>query len=188
MTDPITTTSKYLAYLLRHRPDAVGIVLDEEGWTAVDTLLAAAARNGRPISPDLLTAVVAGTDKRRFELRDGRIRAAQGHSVRVDLRLDPTPPPGRLYHGTVARFLAAITADGLRPGGRTHVHLCVDQSTAATVGARRGEPIILTVDAVGMHHAGFTFYRAANGVWLTDHVPPNWIDLGSGESGDRQRS
>ncbi|MDG4828977.1 RNA 2'-phosphotransferase [Solwaraspora sp. WMMD1047] len=187
MTDPITATSRYLAYLLRHRPDAVGIVLDDEGWTAVDTLLTATARHGRTITPDLLAAVVDGTDKRRFELRDGRIRAAQGHSVPVDLRLDPVPPPARLYHGTVARFLAAITADGLRPGRRTHVHLCADRADAATVGARRGEPVILTVDAAGMHRAGFTFYRAANGVWLTDHVPSNWIDVGPAESGHWQR-
>jgi putative RNA 2'-phosphotransferase len=109
-------------------------------------------------------------------VRDGLIRAAQGHSVPVDLRLDPLPPPAVLYHGTVRRFLAAIRADGLRRGRRGHVHLSADPDTATAVGARRGHPVVLRVDAAGMHRAGHPFYRAANGVWLTDHVPPQWID------------
>ncbi|PZF95841.1 RNA--NAD 2'-phosphotransferase [Micromonospora endophytica] len=169
--------SKLLAYVLRHRPEAVGIALDEGGWVEVEVLLAALARHDRPVTPELLDRLVGGTDRRRFELRDGRIRAAQGHSVAVDLQLAPVPPPSVLYHGTVARFLPGIRAEGLAPRGRTHVHLSADRQTAVTVGARRGDPVVLRVDAAGMHAGGAVFYRAANGVWLIDRVPPRWIDL-----------
>ncbi|GIJ80587.1 putative RNA 2'-phosphotransferase [Micromonospora phaseoli] len=175
MTDRLTSTSKFLAYVLRHRPGAVGITLDPGGWIEVDVLLAALARHRRPVGPELLAQLVTGTDRQRFELHEGRIRAAQGHSIRVDLQLQPATPPPLLYHGTVARFLVGIGVDGLLPRGRTHVHLSSDRRTAATVGARRGEPVILTVDAAGMHRDGFTFYRAVNGVWLTDRVPPTYL-------------
>ncbi|GGM58979.1 putative RNA 2'-phosphotransferase [Micromonospora sonchi] len=177
MSDRLTSTSKFLAYVLRHRPDAIGITLAEGGWVEVDVLLAALARHGRAVSSELLDRLVAGADKQRFEVRDGRIRAAQGHSVRVDLHLEPSLPPPVLYHGTVARFLPSIRVGGLQSRGRTHVHLSPDRHTAATVGARRGDPVVLGIDAAGMHAGGFTFYRAANGVWLTDRVPPQWITL-----------
>ncbi|MFF0720667.1 RNA 2'-phosphotransferase [Micromonospora sp. NPDC003816] len=177
MTDRTTATSKFLAYVLRHQPAAIGITLDSAGWVEVDVLLAALAHHGRPINGALLARLTGDTDKQRFEIRDGRIRAAQGHTVPVDLCLAPEPPPPLLYHGTVARFLPGIRADGLRPRGRTHVHLSADRQTAATVGARRGEPIVLTVDAAGMHAAGNVFHRAASGVWLTTHVPPDRITV-----------
>ncbi|MEV6813444.1 RNA 2'-phosphotransferase [Micromonospora sp. NPDC051296] len=185
MTDQLTPVSKLLAYVLRHRPDQVGIALDEGGWVDVDVLLAALARHGRPVTPALLDRLIAGTDKQRFELHGGRIRAAQGHSIDVDLGLEPATPPPVLYHGTVARFLTSIGAHGLQPRRRTHVHLSADQRTAATVGARRGEPVILTIDAAGMHRSGFAFYRAANGVWLTRHVPPTWITSSGGAATER---
>jgi putative RNA 2'-phosphotransferase len=172
--------SRFLAYVLRHHPDAVGIELDGAGWVEVGTLLDALARHGRPVPPDLLDRVVAGTDKRRFEVRDGRIRAAQGHSVPVDLGLAPTRPPAVLYHGTVERFLPRILAGGLTPQRRGHVHLSADPQTATAVGARRGEPVVLTVDAAGMHGAGLVFFVADNGVWLTAHVPPRWIGRPAG--------
>lgn len=178
--DDLVRASKFLSYVLRHNPGAIGVRLDAGGWIEVQTLLAALAAHGRPIGSGTLDALVAGTDKRRLELLDGRIRAAQGHSLPVNLGLDPVPPPDVLYHGTVARFLPGILAGGLRAGRRSHVHLSVDEQTATTVGARRGTPVILRVDAAGMHRAGHAFYRAANGVWLTDAVPPQWIDAENG--------
>jgi putative RNA 2'-phosphotransferase len=175
MSDDLARASRFLSYVLRHRPEVVGVQLDDAGWVEIDTLLAAMARHGSPMSRETLDRIVAGTDKRRFQVRDGRIRAAQGHTVRVDLGLQPLAPPPVLYHGTVARFLERIRAEGLTPQRRNHVHLSADPQTAATVGARRGQPVILTVDAAGMHRDGHRFYRAANGVWLTGHVPPQWI-------------
>lgn len=175
MTDDPTATSRFLAYVLRHNPAAIGVDLDENGWVDIDVLLEASARHGRRIDPGMLHRILTGQGKRRFETRDGKIRAAQGHSVAVDLGLDPRRPPDLLYHGTVERFLAGIRAEGLTPGSRTHVHLSADRETAAAVGARRGDPVILAIDALAMHEHGHTFYRASNGVWLTDHVPPEWI-------------
>jgi putative RNA 2'-phosphotransferase len=164
--------SKFLGYVLRHRPDAAGIELGPGGWVPIDQLLAGLARAGRPIDRARLETVVAGGDKRRYEIDGDRIRAAQGHSQPVDLQLEPQQPPDVLYHGTVARFLPSILEHGLRPGQRTHVHLSADVATARTVGARRGEPVVLRVDAGGMHAAGQAFFRATNGVWLTERVPP----------------
>jgi putative RNA 2'-phosphotransferase len=186
VTDDVAL-SKFLAYVLRHDPSSAGVELGPGGWVRVDDLLAGLARAGRPIDRARLEAVVASSDKRRYELVDGRIRAAQGHSQPVDLLLDPVRPPDVLFHGTVERFLPAITADGLRPGQRTHVHLSADVATARTVGARRGRPVVLRVDAAGMHAEGMVFHQASNGVWLTARVPPERIAIDTPPPG-RKRS
>jgi putative RNA 2'-phosphotransferase len=123
----------------------------------------------------VLDEIVAASDKHRFEVHNGRIRAAQGHSVPVDLGLPPLAPPPVLYHGTVARFLDSILERGLDRGRRRFVHLSPDVATARVVGGRRGQPIILRIDAAGAHADGLLFFQAANGVWLTEHVPPLWI-------------
>lgn len=122
-----------------------------------------------------LEQVVTGSDKQRFVIEGDRIRANQGHSVEVDLMLEPVAPPETLYHGTVARSLASIWEKGLVKGSRHHVHLSADPQTATKVGARRGKPVILKVDSAGMAAAGLVFYRSANGVWLTDSVPPSFL-------------
>lgn len=178
MTGDLVGPSRFLSYLLRHHPEEVGIELDAAGWVAVDVLLAALAAHGRPLGADQLRRLAEeGTDKRRLELRDGRVRAAQGHSVPVDLGLEPLAPPDRLHHGTATRFLDQIRAAGLRPMGRGHVHLSPDRETALAVGARHGEAVVLTVDAAGLHGRGTAFYRAANGVWLTGAVPPGFLTI-----------
>ncbi|MDQ7903843.1 RNA 2'-phosphotransferase [Phytohabitans sp. ZYX-F-186] len=170
--------SRRLSYILRHDPASVGLTLDPRGWVAVDDLLAAL---GGSVSRADLDAVVAGNDKRRYAIRpgpDGRdeIRASQGHSVPVDLGLDPVPPPPLLYHGTSAAALPSIRARGLERGGRHHVHLSADVTTARAVGGRRRGPVaVLAVDAAAMAAAGYPFYRSANGVWLTDRVPPEYL-------------
>jgi putative RNA 2'-phosphotransferase len=167
--------SKYLARHLRHHPERIGITLDEGGWVDVDVLLTAAARHGFPIGADELVQVVAANDKQRYTLDNGRIRANQGHSIPVELGLPPIAPPPILYHGTVGRNLAAIRAEGLRPMRRNHVHLSPDRETAIRVGARRGVPVVLVVDAAAMHAAGHEFRRSVNGVWLADAVPPGFL-------------
>ncbi|MDP6443257.1 MAG: RNA 2'-phosphotransferase [Pirellulaceae bacterium] len=172
-------TSKFLSYVLRHCPEEIGIELGDGGWVEVDTLLNQAAQHGKSISRELLDRVVRENDKQRFAIsEDGRrIRANQGHSVDVDLGLEPRTPPNTLHHGTVERFLAPIAADGLDRGARRHVHLSRDRETAESVGQRRGAPIILRIDAAAMHAAGHEFYLSENGVWLTDHVPPQYIEF-----------
>ncbi|MFF4989876.1 RNA 2'-phosphotransferase [Streptosporangium saharense] len=167
--------SKFLAKHLRHQPERIGITLDDGGWVEVGTLLTAAAAHGFPFSPAELERVVADNDKRRYVIEDGRIRANQGHSVAVDLDLPVAEPPAFLYHGTVARNVTAIRAEGLRPMNRHHVHLSPDRQTATRVGSRRGAPVVLVVDAAAMREAGHEFRVSANGVWLTDHVPPAFL-------------
>ncbi|MEV6476794.1 RNA 2'-phosphotransferase [Streptomyces sp. NPDC051657] len=176
--------SKYLSKHLRHQPGRIGLTLDENGWVAVEELLRAAARYGFVISRAELDHVVAANDKRRFTVDSGveggvgdRIRANQGHTVAVDLDLPPAEPPAYLYHGTVARVMDAIRTEGLRPMARHHVHLSPDRETATRVGARRGRPLVLTVDAGAMHRAGHVFRVSANGVWLADAVPPRFLRL-----------
>lgn len=180
MSDDVTRASKFMAYVLRHDPASIGLTLGDGGWVPIDELLAAAARHGRGLDAAMIDRVLAAPGKKRYETRDGLIRAAQGHSVAVDLGLEPRQPPPILYHGTVARFLHGIFADGLRPGSRTHVHLSADRETAATVGARRGRPVVLAVDAAAMSADGHEFFQASNGVWLTLHVPPAFLSVTDG--------
>lgn len=167
--------SKYLSKHLRHQPERIGLELDANGWTEIDTLLQATARHGFPITREELAHVVATNDKRRFAIEGTRIRASQGHTVDVDLNLPAAEPPAYLYHGTVAAHLPAIRAEGLRPMARHHVHLSPDRETATRVGARRGRPVVLSVDAGAMHRAGHVFRVSANGVWLADAVPPEFL-------------
>ncbi len=177
MTRRTDRTSKFLSYVLRHRPESIGLELDAAGWVRVDELLAACRRHNRSISRAELEEVVRTNDKRRFSFSpDGLdIRANQGHSVSIDLGLDPVAPPELLYHGTVARFLDSIRREGLVRGKRHHVHLSADEPTARRVGRRRGEPVVLVVESGRMHADGHVFHRAANGVWLTESVPPPYL-------------
>ena len=172
-----TAASKFLSYVLRHQPAAVGIALDSGGWVAVDALLRACAQHGRPLSHTELDEVVATSPKQRFALSDDgqRIRASQGHSTAVDLGYQPAEPPDLLFHGTLARLLPLIQAKGLHRMERHHVHLSADEATARTVGGRRGKPVILRIDARAMRDAGHVFFVTPNGVWLTDAVPSSFI-------------
>jgi putative RNA 2'-phosphotransferase len=166
--------SKFLALVLRHAPERIGLSLDPAGWVGVDELLAAASRSGFAVTRAEVDAAVAEPTKRRYAYsEDGlRIRAVQGHSVEVELGYESSAPPAVLFHGTHPGALAAILREGLRPMKRHHVHLSGDVETARAVGARRGAPVVFRVDAGGLAADGSEFFRATNGVWLTDAVPP----------------
>ncbi|WP_067820221.1 RNA 2'-phosphotransferase [Nocardia inohanensis] len=173
----LVRTSKRLSRHLRHAPEEIGIALDAAGWVPVSELLAALDSHGRRVTPAELDEVVARNNKRRFEF-DGtrtRIRASQGHTVAVELEYAVTVPPDVLYHGTVAAVLPAIAAEGLKPMARHAVHLSADIETATKVGARRGKPVILTVDAAAMHRDGHEFRVSTNGVWLVAAVPADYL-------------
>lgn len=177
MDKHLIRVSKYLAKVLRHAPHEIGLTLQPGGWVPIDDLLAASARNGVRIAYDDLVECVETNDKRRFAFDEtgDLIRANQGHSVEVDLQLKEQDPPEILYHGTVERSMESILATGLNRGKRHHVHLSRDVETARKVGARRGKPVLLTVDAARMRREGHAFFLSENGVWLTDAVPPTYL-------------
>lgn len=179
MDAKLVKMSRFISMVLRHKPRTTGLTLDAGGWASVDELLDGAQRAHVPLTLDLLKQVVAENDKQRFTFsEDGlHIRANQGHSIPVDLGLEPVTPPERLYHGTARRFLASIQQQGLIAKGRQHVHLSADEATALKVGRRHGEPIVLVVAAARMQRDGFRFYHSANGVWLTDRVPVAYLEI-----------
>ncbi|MEQ8785183.1 MAG: RNA 2'-phosphotransferase [Pirellulaceae bacterium] len=170
--------SKFLSLVLRHQPETIGIELDANGWVEVDTLLDALRANKKQVSREQLEQVVATSDKQRFALSDDGscIRASQGHSVEIQLGYPPVEPPEILYHGTPERFVEAILEQGLLRGKRHHVHLSAQSDAAVAVGQRRGRPVVLRIRAREMHRRGTEFYVSANGVWLTEHVPPEFIE------------
>jgi putative RNA 2'-phosphotransferase len=171
--------SKFLSLVLRHKPEEIGLTLDAEGWAFVDDLLKKSNQKGVPLTLDILTKVVANSDKKRFAFSDDltRIRANQGHSVEVDLKLNPTTPPAILYHGTAERNIASIREKGLVKQARHHVHLSSKHETAHAVGKRYGAPVVLEVNALEMHNQGYPFFISKNEVWLTDHVPAKFINF-----------
>lgn len=179
MTKNIIETSKYLSFLLRHQPESIGLVLDNQGWADINELIQLSAKAGRVLSRELLQQVVEASDKKRFTLSEDslRIRAAQGHSnAQVSINYQPTTPPDILYHGTATRFVESIMQQGLIPGSRHHVHLSEQLSTARDVGSRYGKPHILVVNSKQMAQDGFEFYLSENHVWLTDKVPANYLE------------
>jgi len=166
--------SKFLSFVLRHKPEAIGLSLDAEGWADVDELIHKA---DVPISHALLYKVVSENDKKRFVLSGDKklIRANQGHSIEVDLGLKPAEPPKILYHGTATRFLDSIYLSGLLPQNRQYVHLSPDFETATKVGERHGKSVVLIISALAMHQEDHQFFQAHNGVWLIKAVPENFI-------------
>jgi putative RNA 2'-phosphotransferase len=178
--------SKFLSLVLRHRPESIGLALDESGWAQTAELMERMGAHGTELGRDLLRHIVDTNEKKRFELStDGaRIRASQGHSLPVDLGLEALPPPETLYHGTATRFLSSIRLEGLRKGARHHVHLSTDTGTAVAVGGRHGKPVVLRVEAGRMVADGHRFYRSANGVWLVEAVPPAYIMFENGEKNE----
>ncbi|WP_291910445.1 RNA 2'-phosphotransferase [Chitinophaga sp. CB10] len=167
--------SKFLSLVLRHKPEEIGLQLDESGWADVEELI---AKSDIRFTKEDLFEIVATSDKQRFALNEDRtkIRANQGHSIEVDLGLPPAVPPDLLYHGTASDTVDVIRKDGIQRMSRQYVHLSTVKDTAVQVGGRHGKPVILTVRAGEMHADGLQFYLSENKVWLTDYVPAKYID------------
>ncbi|MBF0102999.1 MAG: RNA 2'-phosphotransferase [Desulfobacterales bacterium] len=179
MNTRLVKVSKFLSYVLRHKPSDIGLQLDSQGWASIDELINAAVRQGIKLNHEMITEVVETNDKKRFALSpDGkRIRANQGHSIPVDLGLKEKEPPHVLFHGTAKRFIEQIHQEGIKPRGRHHVHLSNDYETAVNVGMRHGSPVVLQIEAKKMYSDGLKFYESENGVWLTDKVDPNYVSI-----------
>lgn len=177
MQKPFKNLGKFLALVLRHKPGVIGLELDREGWIKVDALLAGCRKKGIDLDRNALNRIVAedGKGRYRFSPEGERIRACQGHSLPVDLSLQPVTPPKYLYHGTTEKALPSILKRGLVKGRRQYVHLSQDRETAQKVGNRRGPAVVLKVLAGEMEKAGFLFYLSENGVWLTERVQAEHI-------------
>lgn len=180
MSTQSTEISKFLSYVLRHEPQAIGLVLDCEGWADITALIAGARQSGRELDDALIRAVVEGSDKKRFSISENglQIRAVQGHSTKnVQITHTEKVPPEFLYHGTATRFLDSIFKEGIKPGKRHYVHLSGDVQTAAAVGQRYGKPVVLKIEALQMYQQGFKFFQAENGVWLITYVPASFVAM-----------
>ena len=170
--------SRFLSLVLRHKPEEIGLFLDDNGWADVNELIQKMQVSGFEIDHTIIEEVVQTNDKKRFAFNADKslIRASQGHSIEVELNLAVTIPPAILYHGTTERFLKSIFTTGLQKQKRQYVHLSEQPATAKTVGARYGKPVVLQIDAKAMHDDGFIFYLSENKVWLTDAVPVQYIN------------
>lgn len=172
----LTRTSRYISLILRHKPETIGITLDEHGWADVDELIAGVSRT-HPLTMKLLEEIVRTDEKQRYSFNGDKtlIRANQGHSIPVDVELPELKPPAILYHGTGQKYVPSIDHQGLLPKSRLYVHLSADKDTAIKVGRRHGPPIVYTVQAGKMFEDGYLFYRSINGVWLTKEVPIEYL-------------
>lgn len=171
----LTRVSRYLSLILRHKPEAAGIELDKHGWAKVSELLPA-----MKIDMETLEEIVRTDEKGRYSFNDdhSKIRANQGHSIDVDVELERQYfMPAVLYHGTSWKYVDSIMKTGLDKRTRKYVHLSRDKETALKVGARHGKPVVLEIDTFRMHLNGFVFYKSANGVYLTDNVPAEYITI-----------
>ena len=175
----LNNTSKFISLLLRHQPETIGLQLDENGWALVSELITKMDEHQHSIDQNILETIVTTSDKQRFIFNEDKtkIRANQGHSIAVDLNLKEMIPPAILYHGTVSQFISLIKNEGLKKMSRQHVHLSADYETAVKVGSRRGEAIILQINANEMYKENYKFYQSENGVWLSDHIPSKFISF-----------
>lgn len=164
--------SKKISYILRHNPSSINIDMDKHGYVAVDELI-----SKLDIRFDQLKAIVDTNNKKRFSFNKdlSKIRASQGHSIKVNMGLEPIKPPLILYHGTSIENKKAILENGILKMNRNHVHLSADTETALTVGSRHGKPYIFKIYAFVMCQDGFDFYISENDVWLTNYVPPKYL-------------
>ncbi len=177
MQQQLKHISKLMSLVLRHKPETIGLQLDENGWANVQQLIEKINESGTAVDAATINIVVDTNDKKRFAFNEDKtcIRASQGHSLEVELNLNTVLPPDVLYHGTTERFLESILKTGLTKQQRQHVHLSEFIETAKAVGGRHGKPVILTINAKAMAAAGFLFYLSENNVWLVDSVPVEYI-------------
>ena len=172
----LTRTSKYISLILRHKPEVIGITLDEHGWANVDELIAGVSKT-HELNMGMLEEIVQTDEKQRYSFNPNKtlIRANQGHSIPVDVELDEIAPPDVLYHGTAEKYVASIEATGLQHQSRLYVHLTDNYGTAIKVGQRHGKPVVYEVASQAMARDGYRFFLSVNGVWLTESVPVQYL-------------
>ncbi len=173
----LNKTSKFISLILRHKPEIIGITLDEHGWANVEELIEGIKKT-RLFDMEMLEKIVRTDNKQRYSFNEDKtlIRANQGHSIPVDVELPVTEPPEYLYHGTGQKYVESIDRTGLIPKSRLYVHLSADPETAVKVGNRHGKPVVYRTSSGQMQKDGYVFYRSVNGVWLTKEVPVKYLE------------
>jgi putative RNA 2'-phosphotransferase len=181
----VIKASKFLSYVLRHDPGSIGLELEDGGWVDVAELIRCASEGGVSLTEEVIEDVLSAGGKQRFSLNEdgSRLRANYGHSVPVELEMEPCVPPRTLYHGTATRFLNLIFHQGVTPRRRQFVHLSADRETAAEVGRRHGEPVVLVVDSGRMSDEGAEFFVAPDDIWLTKSIPVEFIGFEGSREG-----
>ena len=176
MSKQLEEISKFIALILRHKPETIGITLDEHGWAKVDELIDGISKT-YVFNMEMLEEIVRTDKKGRYSFSEDKtlIRANQGHSINVDVELEEKEPPEFLWHGTGEKFVSGIDTEGLIPKSRLYVHLSKDEDTALQVGARHGKPVLYRVLSGKMYKDGYVFYLSKNGVWLTKKVPLEYL-------------
>lgn len=174
--------SKFISLILRHKPEVIGITLDEHGWANVDKLISGITEKHPGFSKEILEEIVRTDNKQRYSFNEDKtlIRANQGHSINVDVELEEKEPPECLYHGTGEKYISSIMGQGLVSKSRLYVHLSPDIKTAKVVGRRHGSEVVFRVSTGEMFRDGYKFYLSANGVWLTKEVPVNYLQAMEG--------
>ena len=173
----LNKTSRFISMILRHKPEVIGITLDEHGWADVSELIEG-VNKVHPLDMETLEEIVRTNEKQRFSFNEDKtkIRANQGHTIPVDVELEEKEPPEFLYHGTADKYVESIDCTGLEPRQRLYVHLSTDKETAAKVGQRHGKPVVYRVNSGQMAKDGYRFYLSVNGVWLTKAVPVKYLE------------
>jgi putative RNA 2'-phosphotransferase len=167
-----------LSYILRHRPDEYGLVLDPEGYVPIKELIQALheEEGWSFVRQDHLQEIALTSDRARFEIDGGRIRASYGHSLSISIHYERAEPPKILYHGTRRRAYPVILEQGLEPMGRQYVHLATTKELALRIGRRRDlDPVLLEIQALKAHQEGISFYRANELIFLTESLPPPYL-------------
>lgn len=180
MKDNLQKTSKFISLILRHKPEAIGIELDKKGWADVKSLIDGVNKTGKYfLDMKTLENIVRNDEKQRYSFSTDKkkIRANQGHSVKVDVELKKCTPPEYLWHGTAEKYVESINKNGLKPKSRLYVHLSADVATAEKVGSRHGKPVVYRILSGEMHRQGYDFYISENGVWLADFIPVNFMEI-----------
>lgn len=177
MNEKYVKLSRFLCFVLRHHPEKIDIQIDKKGWCDIDLLINKANTSGKHINRKILNELVQFDSKQRYSISEDKkmIRCNQGHSINVDMEFKTLKPPDTLYHGTVERFLSDIIENGIKKMSRQYVHLSSEVNTATSVGKRRGEPVIISIDSKKMNENGILFYLSDNGVWLCEYVSPEYI-------------
>ena len=173
----LQSISRYMSLILRHKPEVIGITIDEHGWANVEELIQGIAKNNPGFNKEILEEIVQTDNKQRYSFNDDKtlIRANQGHSIPVDVELEEKEPPKILYHGTGEKYIASIDQNGLIPKSRLYVHLSKDVETAKAVGKRHGKEVVYSINSEQMYKDGYKFYLSKNGVWLTKRVPMKYF-------------